>query len=85
MTYSIGYFIGSLATASINRTLSKALITVAPPELEFTEIEIRNLPLYSYDYDESFLPRAPRSSRRSSPPTASSSSAPSTTGPSPPP
>jgi chromate reductase len=56
MTYRIGYLVGSLATASINRTLSKALITVAPPELEFTEIEIRNLPLYSYDYDESFPP-----------------------------
>lgn len=56
MTYKIGYFVGSLATASINRTLSKALITVAPPDLEFTEIEIRHLPLYSYDYDESFPP-----------------------------
>jgi chromate reductase len=52
--YSVGYFVGSLATASINRTLSKVLIRLAPPELEFTEIAIRDLPLYSYDYDADY-------------------------------
>jgi chromate reductase len=46
-----GGLVGSLATASINRTLSKALISLAPPELEFAEIPIKDLPLYSYDYD----------------------------------
>jgi chromate reductase, NAD(P)H dehydrogenase (quinone) len=54
--YKVGYFIGSLAKASINRTLSKALIRVAPPELEFTEIPIKDLPLYSYDYDADYPP-----------------------------
>jgi chromate reductase len=49
--YKVGYFVGSLATASINRVLSKALIRLAPPEMEFVEIPIRDLPLYSYDYD----------------------------------
>ena len=44
-TYKVGYFIGSLATASINRQLAKALIKLAPPELTFTEIPIRDLPL----------------------------------------
>jgi len=34
-SYKVGYLIGSLAKASINRTLSKALIRVAPPDLEF--------------------------------------------------
>lgn len=29
-TYKIGYFVGSLAKGSINRTLSKALIRHAP-------------------------------------------------------
>ena len=29
MTYSVGYFIGSLSEKSINRTLSKALIRLA--------------------------------------------------------
>jgi chromate reductase len=57
-TYKVGYFVGSLATASINRLLAKALIRLAPPELEFTEIPIKDLPLYSYDYDADFPPVA---------------------------
>lgn len=52
--YKVGYLIGSLATASINRTLSKVLVRVAPVELELTEIPIRDLPLYSYDYDPDY-------------------------------
>lgn len=56
MAFTIGYFVGSLATGSINRTLSKALIRLAPDELEFTEIPIKDLPLYSYDYDADFPP-----------------------------
>ena len=43
-TYKIGYFVGSLSSGSINRTLSKALIRLAPEELEFTEIPISELP-----------------------------------------
>ena len=54
--YKVGYFVGSLATASINRTLSKALVKVAPDTLEFTEIPIKDLPLYSYDYDADYPP-----------------------------
>lgn len=57
-TYRIGYFVGSLATGSINRTLSKALIELAPPDLDFTEIVIRDLPLYSYDHDADYPPVA---------------------------
>ena len=52
-TYKIGYFVGSLSSTSINRVLSKALIRLAPEDLEFTEIPIGNLPLYSPDYDSS--------------------------------
>lgn len=55
-TFKIGYFVGSLASNSINRVLSKALISVAPPELEFHEIAIKDLPLYSSDYDSDFPP-----------------------------
>jgi len=58
--YKVGYFVGSLAKASINRTLSKALIRLAPAGLEFTEIVIRDLPLYSYDYDGDYPPVAGR-------------------------
>jgi chromate reductase, NAD(P)H dehydrogenase (quinone) len=55
-TYKVGYFIGSLAKKSINRNLSKALIRIAPPELEFVEIPIKDLPLYSSDFDEDYPP-----------------------------
>jgi len=57
-TYKVGYFVGSLSSTSINRELSKALIRVAPRDLEFTEIPIGNLPLYSQDYDTNFPPEA---------------------------
>lgn len=56
MAYQIGYFVGSLASRSINRTLSQALIRLAPDDLEFTEIPIKDLPLYSYDYDDNYPP-----------------------------
>ncbi|MCU1425389.1 MAG: phosphodiesterase [Microbacteriaceae bacterium] len=54
--YTVGYFIGSLARASINRRLSRALIRLAPHELEFTEIPIGDLPLYTYDFDADYPP-----------------------------
>ena len=52
--YKVSYLIGSLATGSINRKLAKALIRVAPHDLDFSEISFRELPLYSYDYDEDY-------------------------------
>ena len=52
--YKVGYFVGSLSSKSINRILSKALIRVAPHDLEFSEIPIGDLPLYSPDYDAAF-------------------------------
>ncbi len=55
-TYKVGYFVGSLSSTSINRELSKALIRLAPDDLEFTEIAIGSLPLYSPDYDHDFPP-----------------------------
>lgn len=57
-TYKVGFFVGSLAKASINRKLAQALIGLAPSDLEFTEIPIKDLPLYSYDYDADFPPVA---------------------------
>ncbi|WP_068154669.1 NADPH-dependent FMN reductase [Rhodococcus phenolicus] len=55
-TYTVGYFVGSLSSRSINRILSKALIRLAPDELEFLEIPIKDLPLYSPDYDADYPP-----------------------------
>jgi chromate reductase len=57
-SYNIGYFVGSLSSTSINRILSRSLIRLAPPDLQFTEIPIGNLPLYSQDYDTDYPPEA---------------------------
>jgi chromate reductase len=57
-TYKVGYIVGSLATASINRRLALALARLAPPGLMLTEIPFKDLPLYSYDYDADFPPVA---------------------------
>lgn len=54
----VGYLIGSLAKASINRKLAKALVRLAPAEMKMTEIGFAELPLYSYDYDTDFPPAA---------------------------
>jgi len=56
--FKVGYFVGSLAKGSINRLLSKALVRLAPDELELVEIPIKDLPLYSYDYDADYPPVA---------------------------
>jgi chromate reductase len=50
----VGYIVGSLAKASINRKLAGALVRLAPAGLALTEIPIRDLPVYSYDYDADY-------------------------------
>jgi chromate reductase len=57
-TFTVGYFVGSLARASINRKLAVALTRLAPEELPMREIPIGELPLYSYDYDADYPPPA---------------------------
>ena len=57
-TYSVGYFVGSLAKESINRKLAQALVRLAPQDLELREISYAELPLYSYDYDPDYPPVA---------------------------
>ena len=57
-SYQVGYLVGSLSSTSINRVLSKALITLAPDDMEFTEIPIGGLPLYSPDFDSDYPPEA---------------------------
>ena len=56
--YKVGYLVGSLATSSINRLLARALVGLAPTELEMAEIPFKELPLYSYDYDSHYPPVA---------------------------
>jgi chromate reductase, NAD(P)H dehydrogenase (quinone) len=57
-TYKVGYFVGSLSSTSINRLLAKALVRLAPKEMVMTEIPIKDLPLYSTDYDADYPPVA---------------------------
>src|SRR5690606_14982772 len=56
--FSVGYIIGSLAKNSINRKLANALVKLAPAELVMSEIEFKDLPFYSYDYDRDYPPVA---------------------------
>ena len=55
-TFTVGYLVGSLAKASINRKLALALTRLAPSQLQLREIPIGDLPLYSYDYDKDYPP-----------------------------
>ncbi len=54
--YKVGYFVGSLSSTSINRKLANAVIRLAPESLEFEEIPIKGLPLYSSDFDGDYPP-----------------------------
>jgi chromate reductase len=56
--YKVAYFVGSLSSTSINRKLSRGLIKLAPDDLEFTEVPIGILPLYSPDFDSDYPPEA---------------------------
>lgn len=53
-SYKVGYLVGSLSSTSINRLFAKALTRLAPPELQLVEIPIKDLPLYSQDYDADY-------------------------------
>jgi chromate reductase len=57
MSFTVGYFVGSLSSTSVNRKLANALVRLAPKELSFQEIPIRDLPLYSSDYDKAYPPQ----------------------------
>jgi chromate reductase len=57
-TYRVGYLVGSLAKASLNRKLALALAHLAPDALALKEISFAELPLYSYDYDADYPPVA---------------------------
>jgi len=57
-TYRVGYLVGSLAKASLNRRLALALARLAPEELQMQEISFSDLPLYSYDFDADYPPAA---------------------------
>jgi chromate reductase len=55
-SYRVGYIIGSLSRESINRTPAEALARLAPKDLRFVEIPIRDIPLYNRDFDTDYPP-----------------------------
>jgi chromate reductase len=60
MPKQVGYVIGSLRKESINRKLATALIKLAPPDFNFRELRIGDLPLYDQDEDRSQAPEVQR-------------------------
>jgi len=60
MPKQIGYVIGSLRQDSYNRKLANALIKLAPPDFNFRELRIGDLPLYDQDDDRSQAPEVQR-------------------------
>lgn len=51
---TIGYLVGSISSASINRRLAKALAGLAPAGVRMVEIPIADLPFYSLDAEQDF-------------------------------
>ncbi|HEX5160851.1 MAG TPA: NAD(P)H-dependent oxidoreductase [Steroidobacteraceae bacterium] len=60
MPKQIGYVIGSLRKDSWNRKLANALIRLGPPDFNFKELRIGDLPLYDQDDDRSQAPEVQR-------------------------
>ena len=79
LTYTVGYLVGSLASDSINRTLSDGADPTRAARADARRDPDRDLPLYSRDYDADFPPAGRRSRRRSPQSTPCCSSRPSTT------
>ncbi len=60
MPKQIGYVIGSLRKDSYNRKLANALVRLGPPDFNFKELRIGDLPLYNQDDDRSQAPEVQR-------------------------
>ncbi|MDO4258222.1 MAG: NAD(P)H-dependent oxidoreductase [Actinomycetaceae bacterium] len=52
---TVAYIVGSNASNSLNRLVAQAIIADAPEGLEFVEVTITDLPMYTYDNDGDFL------------------------------
>jgi chromate reductase len=60
MPRQVGFVIGSLRKDSHNRKLANALIRLGPPDFNFKELRIGDLPLYDQDEDRSQAPEVQR-------------------------
>jgi chromate reductase len=56
--YTVGYFVGSLSAKSLNRRLARALVRLAPRELDLHEIPYGDLPLFNRDFEGRYPPVA---------------------------
>jgi chromate reductase len=52
--YTVGYLVGSLSQASINRKVALALVRLAPPGLRLLEIPWGDLPVFNRDLEANF-------------------------------
>ncbi|WP_062378909.1 NADPH-dependent FMN reductase [Demequina pelophila] len=50
----IGYIVGSLSSASINRNVAHALVALAPEGVELVELDYSDLPVYTPDHDADY-------------------------------
>lgn len=53
MARKVAVIIGSIRRDSINRKLAKALIKLAPKDMEFDFVRLDDLPVFNQDHDES--------------------------------
>jgi len=60
MPKQVGYVVGSLRKDSFNRKLASALVKLGPPDFNFKELRIGDLPLYNQDDDRSQAPEVQR-------------------------
>jgi len=51
MSHQVAVIVGSLRKGSFSRLVAKAIVSLAPPELSFTFVEIGALSLYNQDLD----------------------------------
>lgn len=59
MTRNIAVLVGSLRAGSYARKIAAAAIELLPPGFTANLVEIRNLPLYDFDYDDPTIPDKP--------------------------
>lgn len=60
MPKQIGFVVGSLRKESCNRRLAQALVKLGPPDFNFKELRISDLPLYNQDDDGAQAPEVQR-------------------------
>ena len=55
---NVGFIVGSLRKGAYTRMLSRAIVEIAPPSFQLTEISIGELPLYNQDLETDTPPAA---------------------------